>query len=85
MVFIHIILHKLTRLLASFDINTGCSLKFLVTLKARQWGAFGGPKGVQLEVFRELQGGCSWRLLVGLKSPGLRNSSFQVYYVILLY
>ena len=28
-----------------------------MTLKARQGGAFGGPKGVQLEVFRELQGG----------------------------
>ena len=51
---------------------------------SRQGGAFGGPNGVQLEVFRELQGGCSWRLLMGLKSPGLRNSSFQVYYGLLL-
>ena len=56
------------------DVPRGCSWKFLVTLKARQGGAFGGPNGVQLEVFRELQGGCSWRLLMGLKSPGLRNS-----------
>ena len=55
-----------------------------MTLKARQRGAFGGPNGVQLEVFREPQGGCSWRLLVGLKFPGLRNSSFQVYYGLLL-
>ena len=51
----------------------------------RQGGAFEGPKEVQLEVFRELQGGRSWRLLVGLKSPGLRSSSFQVYYGILVY
>ena len=28
-----------------------------MTLKARQGDAFGGPKGVQLEVFREPQGG----------------------------
>ena len=48
-------------------------------------GCFGGPNGVQVEVFREPQGGCSWGLLVGLKSPGLRNSSFQVYYGLLLY
>ena len=40
--------------------------------------------GVQLEGFCELQGECSWRLLVGLKSPGLKNSSFQVYYGLLL-
>ena len=47
-------------------------------------GTVGSPNGVQLEVFPELQGGCSWRLLMGLKSPGLRNSSFQVYYGLLL-
>ena len=40
---------------------------------------------MQLEGFRELQGERSWWLLVGLKSPGLRNSSFPVYYVLLLY
>ena len=57
-------------------------------------GSFGGPsrpvKGVHLEVprgcslrfFREPQGGCSWRLLVDLKS-GLRKS-FQVYYGLML-
>ena len=44
-----------------------------------------GPNGVQVEVFREPQGRCSWGILVGLKSPGLRNSSFQVYYGLLLY
>ena len=56
-----------------------------MTLKARQRGAFEGPKGVQLEVFREPQEGCSWTLSMGLKYPGLRNSSFQVYYGLLLY
>ena len=48
-------------------------------------GCFRGPNGVQVEVFREPQGGCSWGLLVGLKSPRLRNSSFQAYCELLLY
>ena len=47
-------------------------------------GTVGCSNGVQLEVFGDPQGGCSWRLSVGLKSPGLRNSSFQVYYGLLL-
>ena len=65
--------------------TVGCSKRMqLEVFGDRQGGAFGGPNGVQLEVFRELQGGCSWRLLMGLKSPGLRNSSFQVYYGLLL-
>ena len=55
-----------------------------MSFKARQGGAFESHKGVQLEVFRESRGGCNWRLLMGLKSPGLRNSSVHVYYGLLL-
>ena len=47
-------------------------------------GTVGCSNGVQLEVFGDPQGGCSWRVSVGLKFPGLRNSSFQVYYGLLL-
>ena len=67
--------------------TVGCSKTKRVQLEVfgdRQGCAFGGHNGVQLEVFRELQGGCSWRLLMGLKSPGLRNSIFQVYCGLLL-
>ena len=64
--------------------TVGCS-------KGVQLEVFGDPQGPSrgciwrsqwraAKGFCEPQGGCSSRLLVGLKSPGLRNSSFQVYY-----